>query len=786
MSRSLAFHQVQRYFTFATALWAFVVLACYTELHNLAIGTFLVFFVICFYRNKIKIHLSNTIWVVASIIAIIAALYGWFFLRQELYSVIYLFLYLECNKLWFNQKTRDSLQVYALTFFQILAASVSTSSLTFAPALIIYMFLVLGGLITTTIKRDAELSLLLNRQKKGFFRKSEPQTIYACPHGDFLQSQYNKMVRRKYRLYRTSASLFTVLIMILFIGTGLFFFIPRLQATHFFGGYTPSRASGSVSGFNDIVDFMGVEQIQMDPTITMRVRPLNGVDIIEGDPDPAMIRLRGTSLDYYDGRRWTKGPDSKTSERRMLRNEEQIKFRRVEMAGSHLPEIELEITVEPNSRGFLFGPNRPFEYRFPTRHNFIVDNQAESVQLNIDGWNRAVTYTTKGLKGTEYAPEDQATLSPDFNQGSPREVLANAIRAIRSRNPSSFESSLSVYKQLPDHDDMAVVRNLAEAWTEGIDPNDIHAKAKAIELELKKAYRYSLDISFASRQDHLSYFLNTAREGHCEYFATAMTLMLRTLDIPSRIVNGYVTDEWTGSGQYFLVRKQHAHSWVEAYSSDYKMWLTFDPTPSSGIGGNRIPDNTFRKLSRWWDSVKLVWYENVIDYDQTDQEELYKNMFGRGSAIPSFRRFLSEDFLRRSTGGISGGRLILILLVLTVMVVLIILLAKEFKKLRTLRNKTRKTSAKGNANELAALQDYLRVLQELETIEPRKESLTPLEFAEKISIRLPAVQDFIYVTRNYYESRYNGRKWTGEDSKRIADLLSRVQNLSKAERRNVE
>src|ERR1019366_8942262 len=88
------------------------------------------------------------------------------------------------------------------------------------------------------------------------------------------------------------------------------------------------------------------------------------------------------------------------------------------------------------------------------------------------------------------------------------------------------------YLELPKID--LRIPRLAAQWTSGA--TDPETQANAIERHLRKDYKYSLALLKAEVPDPLAYFLFDRRTGHCEYFASAMAVMLRTLGIPSRVV----------------------------------------------------------------------------------------------------------------------------------------------------------------------------------------------------------------------------------------------------------
>src|SRR5207245_7309416 len=106
-------------------------------------------------------------------------------------------------------------------------------------------------------------------------------------------------------------------------------------------------------------------------------------------------------------------------------------------------------------------------------------------------------------------------------------------------------------------------------------------KAETLETFLRSPpYSYSPQVkSTPPGRDPVDYFLFDLRADFCEYFASAMVVMLREVGVPARLVEGFTTGQFdSGSGQY-IVREQDAHAWVEAYFPQYG-WIEFEPTPS--------------------------------------------------------------------------------------------------------------------------------------------------------------------------------------------------------------
>lgn len=138
------------------------------------------------------------------------------------------------------------------------------------------------------------------------------------------------------------------------------------------------------------------------------------------------------------------------------------------------------------------------------------------------------------------------------------------------------------------------------------------------------AYNYTLDFARVHRQgwrDPIEDFVANHRSGHCEYFASALVMMLRSQGIPARMVVGFRGGEYNALGDYYQVMQRHAHAWVEVYlppdearsesppeadASPLGGWLRVDPTPGSDI-------DRARQLQQGWMDV----VDDVLDYAST-------------------------------------------------------------------------------------------------------------------------------------------------------------------------
>ena len=181
------------------------------------------------------------------------------------------------------------------------------------------------------------------------------------------------------------------------------------------------------------------------------------------------------------------------------------------------------------------------------------------------------------------------------------------------------------YLSLPQLDPR--IPELARNTVRGLD-NDAD-RAAAVARYLRRAYGYTLELPSHEVADPLAHFLFVRKKGHCEYFASAMAVMLRTLGIPSRLVTGFQSGIFNPLTELYVIRASDAHSWVEAWLPG-RGWVTFDPTPPDpSPGANAL----LVKLALYADAVETFWQEWVVSYDLGHQATLADRMEQAGRRV---------------------------------------------------------------------------------------------------------------------------------------------------------
>jgi transglutaminase-like putative cysteine protease len=148
----------------------------------------------------------------------------------------------------------------------------------------------------------------------------------------------------------------------------------------------------------------------------------------------------------------------------------------------------------------------------------------------------------------------------------------DAMRLAGEEYPPWIDRYLQLPSSLPER-----VKDLALEITQDYD--NAYDKATALERYLRE-YEYNEKIAEPpSNVDRVDYFLFDLKEGYCNYYASAMVVMARSLGIPARMAAGYARGDWEADGQFYRVRQHHSHAWPEVYFPRFG-WIEFEPTAS--------------------------------------------------------------------------------------------------------------------------------------------------------------------------------------------------------------
>ena len=374
-----------------------------------------------------------------------------------------------------------------------------------------------------------------------------------------------------------------ILLVLIFMGAAvIFFLLPRVSA-----GYLSASTSASdlSTGFSDQVELGRIGQIQQSQTVVMHVQ-------IDGDTVGAMqLKLRGVTLDSFDGKSWKnsqnkivlkRGPDARFN----------LRWRNVPLVGR---PVHYRVTMEPYLAEVFFLLATP---------NSLQGNYRA---LGEDSAGDVFDLDTEHPVGA-YEADSSIRIPAPARLRVPSARLVPEVPAIYLQPPPGLDPRVE-----------ALAQQITAKATTSLD------KATAIENYLRLHYGYTLQLPSTSPADPIVNFLFVRRQGHCEYFASSMAVMLRSLRIPSRVVNGFSGGEFNDINSRYVIRASDAHSWVEAYIAG-EGWMEFDPTPPSSAQAH-TPWNRFML---YMDAMASFWREWVVNYDLAHQFRLSQDA-SRGS-----------------------------------------------------------------------------------------------------------------------------------------------------------
>jgi len=487
-------------------------------------------------------------------------------LYAALLATIHLLLFATFVRMFSARTNRDYAFLAVLAVASMLASAILTVETSFLVALAIFLILAVSTFVAMEIRHGAVGAV------------SPP-----VEPGSARARQLNRA------LWITSV---LVAASVLVLGVALFFVIPRFTTSYLSAlNLQPTL----MTGFSDNVVLGEIGRIKKNTAVVMRIR-------VEGDPTRAQeVHWRGIVFTDFDGRRWTGLPAS--NQNAVLPNAAgEFWFGLVGLPPGSFYPLRYTVLMEPLGTDALFAAARLQVVRGRFWNNPGAPDSRHRGYLLIDQtgslFNPAHNTTAVRYEAVSNLP----TLSP---------------QQLRKALPFFPEYIRGPYLQLPPLDPR--VKKLAEDITAG--SNTEFGKAANIERYLKTHYAYTLDLTGPPAADPLANFLFVRRAGHCEYFASAMTVMLRAIGIPARYVSGFLPGEYNDVGGDYIVRESDAHTWVEVYFPGYG-WITFDPTPA----GDAYRGGLLDRLSMYWDWFQLTWSDWVINYDFSRQVTLAQSV----------------------------------------------------------------------------------------------------------------------------------------------------------------
>ncbi len=363
---------------------------------------------------------------------------------------------------------------------------------------------------------------------------------------------------------------------ILGLTAGLFFVVPRTAraAAMLFPN------SPRLTGFSNSIRLGSFGPIAKDNRAVLHVRAY-------GAKLPPNLKWRGTALSDFNGRNWTEPPLDAEILGRMDVADIQQRSRR---DGARML-YRVDVLNSDTGTLFIAGVPEFINLALNTAEAHTLVRTAEESYRALPALGEPLGYEVSALEGSPLPYP-----------------LSNAERARNLNLPRRLD------RRIPE---------LGREWSGTDTEASDMARALRIQDHLRRDFVYSLETGTElQKHDPLADFLFVTRKGYCEYFASAMAVLLRTQEIPARVATGFQSGYYNDVSGSWVVRASDAHAWVEAWIQG-RGWVTFDPTPPDiGANAGGWLETRLRRVNMYLDAIDTAWQRWVLAYNPGQQAAL--------------------------------------------------------------------------------------------------------------------------------------------------------------------
>ncbi|PQO38168.1 DUF3488 and DUF4129 domain-containing transglutaminase family protein [Blastopirellula marina] len=757
----------------------------------------------------------------ANFAALIAVLFSFFDFWDaddaKLVAIAKLLIYLQIVLLFQPKTIRVYWHLAVLSLLQVVVAAALNMGVSFGLMLIPYSLTALTTLCLffvyrETLRVDPELraahDAVENRPLFSFLAGKTPDRSETASDPTAAVTLVGQLPANLATVFSSGKMFAQVLKMSFFTLCAtvvLFYSFPRFDEGGALG-QSLGGGLGTQTGFKDQISLNDMGQILQSDQFVMRVRltEVNSGKIKDTEYEPY---FRGTSLSTYF-------PNSKTWIVGNLRE-----YRVSEIKPPPPGQDYVRQTIATN-QGMRFDRTNDGVLLFSMYPAYASNRTSPDI---VDNQTLGVLSMSSESRSNERQPEEYELIVPWHPFGT----KSNLRPCRHPLTDHEFRSYL--YRdltQVPLDKDFANtlfpgLRKLATELANGLPAEENGAPTHVAVAERMERYfvndgnyTYSLHVLphlKNTRLDPIEDFVVNHKTGHCEFFASALAIMLRTQNIPARVVVGYKGGEYNTFGKYYAVKQKHAHAWVECYlpsdqlpngvkSDDYPngAWLRLDPTPASRLSPNRQSTGTiFDTFLDWFDYVELAWRDYVVDMNHDRQsKDIYKPLtdnlvkpfegwISREQWMKFFRNSLESMGIYLSDEWFSGIASIFTMLILLVLVVV-------FELCRTILRHAWPHLRKLFAKWAPAHQHRAGFYFKLEKLLAkagwqRDRSDTPREFIDRViadcqerKVGSEMVSPMTELLQWYYQIRFGGRTLAPQQQQAIGEHLLTIEQQTTA------
>jgi len=542
---------------------------------------------------------------------------------------------------------------------------------------------------------------------------------------------------------RVPATAVVLITVIVCLGLPLFFFLPRAGSAGFGGA---AEGVKTRTGFSDVVRLGSIGEIQQSDEIVMRAR-LEGISGEQTD-----LYWRGIALDTFDGMAW--GRSNRGADYYARGDRDIIAL---DLASVRKNILVQTIYLEPLDTSVLFGLPKVVG----------IGTGLPAVQKDVDG----------GLSATR--PSERISYRIYSDRTAPS---SDVLRNDRKKYGPEYERFLTVPHTL----DRRIAILAAEVTAE---TGNRYDAARAVERYLQTNFGYTLEMK-AGGEDPLADFLFNVRQGHCEYFATAMAIMLRTQGVATRVVNGFHQGEYNDTADIYVVRQKSAHSWVEVYFPETDAWVKFDPTPPVGQVAASSALGFAGQMTKYFEALETFWIQYFVAYDNHEQRSLMRSFrTGLSDYQQNINSYLAraQELLKSWWSEVRGdlgtaasisamGKAVGLIALIIAAILLVSRLGRDIVKLEVWRRIADWLRGRRPASIVEFYDRMLKILASKGLV--REPHQTPLEFAYAIGM-----PEALSVTEKYNRVRFGEKDLSLSESDQIEAWLTDISTAETQSRR---
>jgi protein-glutamine gamma-glutamyltransferase len=365
----------------------------------------------------------------------------------------------------------------------------------------------------------------------------------------------------------------------------LFVLFPRLPGPLW---ALPGSTSSGATGLSDDMSPGDITNLALSDEIAFRVEFASPV------PRARELYWRGPTMTNFNGRTWSRLIGEQRGER--VANS-------TEFLGS---PTEYRVMLEPRGRNWAFGLDMPQSW---SGERGVRVGMGSDYQLRVFG-------------------ESARSNRIDYR--------VTSYTSFRAREPLT-SGQQQQFTDLPDTSSPRT-RELVLGWL-AEDASPLHVIERAMQYLRTEPFFYTLTPPALGATQPVDEFLFATREGFCEHYASAFTVMMRAAGIPARVVTGYQGGELNTLGSYYVIRQSDAHAWTEVWLAD-EGWVRVDPVSAvapdrvalgswrTALAGDRVPGSAMGRIP-WvrrallaWDAATTYWNDWIVGYGPDAQRAL--------------------------------------------------------------------------------------------------------------------------------------------------------------------